>query len=351
LSQSADAGTSSSGPYQVSPNVDSLTVAIPATQVDFLEPYIAQGAGIFTKNKLNVHTLDNAGPNTLTDVVSGQADLANYTGPPALQAAAQGKQTSIIYGLALDPGAALITPSSITSLTQLQALKHCTIGANAQGSQGYAYATIYKKELNLNCDIVAASQPALQLGGLTGGTYQAVVTTTSTAVAGTANGDHILIDPTKPAEVQKYGKRPNQSGVLFGVTADLQSKRSAVVKYIRSMGEALKLFETSSNAQVATWLKDGDPGFAATPEATLEQQIQAVRPYHGPVIVGKIGDGTKGTIDDEPGFIGPGAWIVMLNMYTNYGLQDFDPTAAVNSYSQRVDMSYYDEAFSNSGGS
>jgi hypothetical protein len=323
-----------------------LTVAIPSSLVDFSDALIAQAAGLFAKHNLTVKILTNAGSNTLTDVVSGQADLAQYTASAALSAAEQGKSTTVIYGTERDPGAALDTSSGITSLAQLQSEKHCSIASNAQGSQGYAYATIYINKLGLkNCSLMTAGLPALQLGGLKAGTYQAIVTTYQTGVQGVQDGGHMLIDPTNAADLAKYGEPDYLSGSLFGITSTLASERPAIVRYLQAIGDAVKLFESSSDAEVATLLKQADPDFAATPEATLEAQIKSIRPYKGAGLTGKIGDGMTGTLNNQPGFIGSNAWQIVLREYGQYGLSGFVQNAAVNSYAQRVDMSYYDEAF------
>jgi hypothetical protein len=342
-------GSTPSGPSSGSADASqhaTLTVVIPSSLVDFSEPLIAQAAGLFAKHNLTVKILTNAGSNTLTDVVSGQADLAQYTASAALSAAEQGKSTTVIYGTERDPSAALVTSSGITSLAQLQAEGHCSIASNAQGSQGYAYASIYKKKLGLNnCSLMTAGLPALQLGGLKAGTYQAIVTTYQTGVQGVQAGGHMLIDPTNAADLAKYGEPDYLSGSLFGITSTLASERPAIVRYLQAIGDAITLFESSSDAEVATLLKKADPDFAATPEATLEAQIQSIRPYKGAGLTGKIGDRMTGTLNNQPGFIGPKAWQNAMSEYSQYGLSGFVPTAAVNSYAQRVDMSYYDEAF------
>lgn len=351
-SSTASTGTSASAPTSSATSGASgaaqtynLTLALPATIVDFSVPYLAQYEGIFKKYGLNVNILNNAGADTLTDVISGQADIAQYSMASALVAASEGKPTTMVYGTERDPGTALITGPSISSIAQLQSVKNCTIATLSAPSQAYSYAVTYEKKLNLNCHIVASNEPNLQLGGLKSGSYTAVVAVYQTGVLGVSQGDHMLIDPTNKAQRAKYGEPNYLSNAVFGVTSTLQAKKPAIVRYIQAYGDAIKLFDGSSNAQVAAMLKKANSVFAAEPTTELEQQIAALRPYVGSGIVGDMGDGLTGTIDNQPGFIGPKSWQTVLNIYSLYGLTGYSPSAPSNSYAERVDMSYYDAAF------
>jgi len=325
-SPSVSGGSGSSAP------VPPLTVAVPSPLVDFMQIYIAKAAGYFDKEGVSVSIIDNTGANTLNMLIAGQSDLDMYTAPVALKGAEQGKPTTIIYAVERDPGAALIGSGNVTSIAQLQAMSSCRLAAGAQGSQGYAYGVIYLKKLSLKCDQVVAATAGLILAGLKSGSYQAAVTTYNNALLAVQNGDHMLINPLDPNDAKKYSVQPYPTATFFGLPDNLKAKKESVVRFLRAINDANVLIHKGGNLQELTNLMLSIDAFKPTPADVMQQQIQSIIPFIG------AGMGSK------PGYIPQDLWNNALQQYTVWGLDGFDPGAAVNSYKQRVDMSYYDAA-------
>ena len=317
-----------------SSTVAPITIAVSGPYVDFSDVFIAQAAGLFKKAGVSVKLIEDTGANTLDDVVSGTADIGVYTAPIALEAAEQGKPISVIYAVERDPGAALLTESSINSIAALKAKSGCRIAVSTSGSQGYAYGGIYKSKLGLsNCQLVQVSLPSLALGGLKSGSYNAMVTTYSNGELGVSQGDHMIINPLSKAERAKYAVPPYPTAVLFGPTADLKSKSSAVTRVLQAVDEAASMEGTISNAKWGDYLKAASPGdFKTVQPSLLTSEIQAIRPFIGP--------GTVPTMTPQLGYISPQLWKTALNEYKKWGITGFSPTASVNSYKERVDMTY-----------
>jgi ABC-type nitrate/sulfonate/bicarbonate transport system substrate-binding protein len=334
---SGSANSSSSSGAASSTTVPSIKIAVAGGFVDFSDIFLAQAEGLFAKHGVNVTLQQDTGSNTLNYVVSQQVDMAIYTAPIALQAAEEGKPTTIFYAVERDPGAAFLTGSSIKTVAQMKSVSNCRIAVATTGSQGYAYGSIYKKALGLNnCSLIQTSLPALELGGLKSGSYNAAVTTYQVGLQGVSQGDHMLVNPLDTAERAQYPVPPYPTAVLFGLQSNLTAKKAAIVRVLAAVNDAVNLEKTMTNQQWAQALQQVSGDFKAVSLPALESEVQTIRPF--------IGDGTVGTMTDKAGYISSALWSTALEQYQNWGLQGFDPSAASVSYSTRIDMSYLSQA-------
>jgi ABC-type nitrate/sulfonate/bicarbonate transport system substrate-binding protein len=333
---SSSSSPSSSGTTSSS-TVPSIKIAVAGGFVDFSDIFLAEAEGLFAKHGVNVTLQQDTGSNTLNYVVSQQVDMAIYTAPIALQAAEEGKPTTIVYAVERDPGAAFLTGPSIKTVAQLKSTSNCRISVSTTGSQGYAYGSIYKQALGLNnCSLIQTSLPALQLGGLKSGSYSAAVTTYQVGLQGASQGDNMLVNPLNTADRAKYAVPPYPTAVLFGLQSNLAAKKAAIVRVLAAVNDAVKLEKTMTNQQWAEALQKVSGDFKAVSLSALESEVQSIRPF--------IGDGTVGTMTDKPGYISSALWSTALKQYQDWGLQGFDPSATSVSYSQRIDMSYLSQA-------
>jgi len=307
---------------------------------DFAPLYVAVAEGYFTQSNVKVDLIPNALANTLPYLTSGRADLAMYSATIALAAAQSGKATSIVLLTERQPGFALVGSKNITSLEQLQAKSSCRYAVPQAGTSGYGVGATLEKTLGLKCTQVVQPDPTVMTAGLTSGSVDAGVLLATNADKAVGQGAHILIDPRKQADRDKYFTAETPTATVFGVTDVLKQKKDAVVSFIKGMNLAVKWIDAHSDEEVVADLLKADKSFATTPTATLVANFgSSQRPYLAKGLVGPI-------LGDKVGYISESAWNSALQTYKVYGLTNFDPSAAVNSYAERVDMSYYNAATS-----
>jgi NitT/TauT family transport system substrate-binding protein len=314
----------------------SITVADPSPIVDFAPLYIAQQQGLFKKEGVDVKILTGPVTNTVSFVVSGQADLAMFTPAVALQTAAKGEDVKAIYGGAALPNGALMSSPKIKTIADAQKLGSCKLATASPGSLTYANAVAYKKALGLKCDLaIVPTIPALA-AGVQSGQYQLATGVLTTALQVQKAGGHLLLDPRTAAFKAKYEPKPQYpETVLFGVGKHLSQNREAIVRFLKAFHEAeAALAGGQTSDQLAKSLLQ-DPVFKGQAASLLTTNLSFLKSYFN----AGFGGG--------PGFIGPGAWSTMLQALSGWSLPNYDPSAGTNAYDQRVDMSYYNAAVGN----
>jgi ABC-type nitrate/sulfonate/bicarbonate transport system substrate-binding protein len=334
----AACGSNSSGNSSGSSGPVKLTIAVAATVGDFAPLYVAESQGYFAKNGVDLTVIPNALANTLPYLTSGRADLAMYSATIALSAAEQGKATSIVLLTERQPGFALVGSKNTTSLSQLKSESNCRYGVPQQGTSGYGVAATLFASLGLHCQFVITPDPATMVAEIDSGSMNAGVLLASNADQAKSQGASILIDPRNAADRQKYFTEETPTASVFGVTANLHKKRQGVVGFIKAMNDACVYIDSHSDAEVVADLIKADSSFATTPTPTLITNFaSSQRPYMCQGLVGPV-------LGDRIGYISNSAWNTALQTYKAYGITGFDTSAAVNSYSERVDMSYYNSA-------
>lgn len=156
--------------------------------------YMAQDEGIFAKNGLQIDdTLisnPDAGPAAL---VSGQIDVANDGGPPALTAAAAGADLVMVTVTTPIWDFVLMAPNSIQSIEDL---KGKVVGFASPGSPSdlAARGALQKHGLNPDTDVTMfnVGAPANRGPALVGGSVQAVTVTPPDDLVLEAQGFHVI---------------------------------------------------------------------------------------------------------------------------------------------------------------
>jgi hypothetical protein len=274
-----------------------------------------------------------------------------YATTAALTLNAKGQKVTAIYGFELDPGSALVGGKKVTTLAQLQAMKKCTIATGPQGSQGYGYATTYKKQLGLKCDLAQSPSQDVQLARVASGNAQATVTNYTGALNTIrSSGGHMLVNPLEKGYREKFQLPPEYlTGVIFGKADNVKSKGPALVKFLQGLNDAAKI-QTPENAERVAAADAKFEMFKATPPDALLEQVKAILPYNGAAAnplkpPAGATEQEKAKIDYLPGYITPASWTDGLNAFVTYGLTGYDPKAPAVSFDSIVDMSYLTEAF------
>jgi ABC-type nitrate/sulfonate/bicarbonate transport system substrate-binding protein len=318
-----------------------LNIVFSTNVTDYAQWVIAKDLGFYDTEGVNVNDSFNAGSNTINLVVSGQADLATYTGAGAAQVALQGKPVSGIMSSEVNPGAALSTAPGITSLADLKNATNCRWAVAAAGSQAYWQALVYQRELGLanKCTLVQLATTPLQIQGIVSGAYQAAVTGLTSVIPFVSQGVHILINPVSPSYLSTYGRDLYQAGLIWGLKDNLQSKSAAVVAYIRGSFDASQYLWTHNDKQVAEQLLK-NPLYAGN---TLDQMVAFVA-YNRPFI-GNNTSRSKGGSLSKPNYMSAADWKQAMTVFGQFGLSGFDTSSSSVQYPAIIDMSYWNKAF------
>jgi hypothetical protein len=343
------AGTGSAT-RQTSKN-DSLTIAISAPNTNFAPVFVAKAAGLFSKYGLDVNIMENTGASTLNLIVSGQADLTLFTPPNEILLALQGQPTTLIMNGLRDSGSALISNSSITSLSQIKGLgSSCSIATTAPGTQGYGYATQYTKIPSLGmsqCQVSGASSNAIAFARLTSNQSQLAVLPLSYAIT-VVNpvGAHILISPNVPSYRKTYDLPNFMSSGYWGLSSNINSKPDVMVRFIKAIIDANKLLVPANLTKLATYLQ-GFSSFNTLSIPTLRTSLQFIISYMGPGSSYASKADMKlypNRLSTNPGYVPKSIWDESLKQWAKWGVANFDPTAPASQYGQRVNMLYLSKA-------
>lgn len=329
-SSSSSTSSSATGNAGTQPVHATLKVALPGGGPVTTPIYLADAKGLFQKEGLKVDISDGNGSNTPVLVVSGQADIGMLGTVAPLIVASKGKSTTIIYNQVGNAnGGVVAAPPSVHSLEDLKSVKNCKIATLAPGSSTYGWAQVLVTDLGLPCEVVPYSTVPVALGSVLAGRANAMVAALQPIETAVTSGKlHLLVDTRKPADREKYygSSASVPEGTLFGLTDNFKSKAPAIAAFLKAVNEALQLMPTLSTNELAAILRKY-PAFASLPRSVLNQSIIDSLPYVAP----------------NAGYISQQNWADGLKVYSKWGVKGFDASAPVNSYAQRIDMSYYDD--------
>lgn len=302
-----------------------LNIVIPTVNPQFSEPYVAYVLGYFTDAGVQVKITDGVGGNMLPLVVSGQEDLAwSGTGqslPPVLQ----GKATSIVWNYAGGGAGGYMVARSgigIKSPADCAGRRVVTLGGGGS-TQGHSF--YYQKKLGVQWSVVQVASFNLVQADLASASADCAVGAKSWFEPGLANGSLItLIDPAKKADSQKYEGAFFSESSVYGMTANLKTKRESVVRFLSAVKRADTYLHTASVSQVVSDLLKY-PSFAGQSSASLTQSFKDFIPL----------------MDPNKGFISSEEWQRTLQRLAFFSIQGFSPDDPALSYAKVVDMSYW----------
>jgi ABC-type nitrate/sulfonate/bicarbonate transport system substrate-binding protein len=334
-SSSTSSKPSNSSKASKSPSTPTLNVAIASNTTLYGPVWVAAAKGLFAKDGVNVHLLTNTEAGTASLLTSGRADIAMFTTAFPLELAREGQNAVIIYNTTNTVVPAVITPPSIKSLAQLQSLSSCRMNTPTVGSVFYGTALAFKSYYHIKCSIVPLSSVSVQVPGVTSGQYQASLVIADAAepavLAGKAN---LIVNPLHLTASERTAFEPRGSYpslVAFGIKSNLDAKRVAVTRFVKALYQAGALIDSYSSSALGTMtvnqLSSDLPGLT-----------QKSATYSWDASKQSIPQGTS------RGFISASLWQKTLKGVGTWGISNFTPSSATNSYAKRVDMSFYNAA-------
>lgn len=306
-----------------------LSFGVAGLSAEQTPAWVALAAGYFDEVGLPVDlTVDGA--NLATNVASGRTDLGGSGIGAALAITNQGRDTSIVYWWA-GRGAAgfLVGP------TEAGGPEDCeTVATYPEGTSAFGWAQRYNAELGLDWSIVVSPDVPTQTAGLRSGQYDCAVSSITPYISSIEDGSiRILIDPRDPADLP-----PSLTDFLvveaavFGLTDNLEDKRSEVTAFLQGLNRAVELMDNSSAEEIADLLltsPETSDDWSALDRDTLirslEESSQSIVPNNGEI--------PEDIWAEE-----------QLDFYVSAGLPFIDPSDEQWSYGQRVDMSFLEAA-------
>jgi len=277
-----------------------LNVAVFAANAAFAHVYLAESEGYFKREGVDVTLQSNTGSNTLNVVVSGQADLGMIGIGAPLLAAKSGKPTSIIFAhIGNANGGTVVARSGISSLAGMM-----NFGATGLGSSSYGFCNHYKQAGHAKWNVVVMQDIPTLLAALVSGRIDGACNNVANfRPLINSKAVSILIDTRDPEARKKYVGNDFPEAAAFGITANLQDKRQAMVAFMRAVGSAEKFLRSHSPQAVAQAMHKLQ-AFASIPVENVETQVRDSMPYFSP----------------NGGYIDAAVWKFALSQYNTWGL-------------------------------
>ncbi len=319
----ASCGGGASSTAQATPQArQSLKLVTGAVATNHAIAWIALEGGYFARNGLDV-SLRSVGGNVVTSLVSGQADigLSGWGGP--MTPARDGNETSLFY---VDVGA--LASGFAVGLPKVQSIKDCTrMSVFPMGSSTYAYAVIEKRLYGAHYDIVPMDVPTQQ-AALASGSVDCGISGLGTFVGLLDAGKvHLLVDTRDISSLPKDFPATGSSGGFWGIKSNLQSKRDAIVRFVRALDQAWIAMQKMSPQEAAALLRKS-ADYQPIDVAQLAKQYELDRPFFMPA----------------NGYLSPTTWEPTRQLLIDGGFTFMNATDPKWSYERRVDMSYYETA-------
>lgn len=330
---STQSASGASGGYVVPGTTQKLTITYPGYSTSAMLTYVAAKEGFFQQSGVDVSIKDGLGATANTLVLGGQADLVG-AGPigTALATAEKGRDTSIVSAeVGGGQGGYVVgNPKTAPTLAALQGLPHCTLNTYLVGSPVYGWTEKLKSKLGLKCEIVPYSDVPSELAAVIAGRADAAVASYSTLAKAISSNQVVTILDTRDKETSvKYYGPTTLEGVDWGVTSNLKAKPQAVTAYLHGIALAFAWVKSHTDSDVSDVLHTF-AGFSTQAVDALVPQVAAARQY--------FFTGTPfGSITEQQ-------WAEALTLVSQEGLPSFDPSAAINSYANRVDLTYLQAA-------
>ena len=322
------------GGSTVASETGNLTVATSSASTIGTELYLANDLGYAKKYGVQL-TITNAGALGPTQAAAGKVDLAQFGASAPLAPTNQGRQMSIVYGLAnsVTRGITVATDSPIKAgktedvLMQLSGKTLVTQGTVGSGIGNATMVSAWiaehggKKPRIVSVDAAdgisaqlisgqadgAVMLPDYVAGGLSAGKLKMIVPNTDPVMTQITGGDYPAV-------------------TLFGLSSNLKKKAKAVSALIAALRDAHAYVKTHSTDEIAAVLAK-DPAFAGQAIDSIKTTLQYDPPFLSPA---------DGHIDED-------AWKMTLAAMSNWGT-GLDLTASKFDYAHMIDMTYWNDA-------
>ena len=325
----AACGSSSSGKSATSSTPLSLRIALTTADPAYSLVFVGQLGGFFQKHNLDLTIDTSTSIIPQVELTAGQVDLASLGVQSALALSNKGQDTRVVYWLdGAGTSGFVMAKNGITSLTQCK-----TVEAFPPGTSVNGWANLWKNLYHADYSIQTSSSLAVEENAPLTGTADCTVNTYGQLAPIVAKGrGTIIVNPGKPktlpAGVSQY---QNLDASIFGLSADLNQHRPAVVAFVQGMQDALSYMHKTSPEKIVALLMKSTfwQTVFGQDQAVLAQALAGQLPLIG---------------GPQEGFVSAANWSKVLAFSQVAGLSFIDPTSPKWAYNQQVDMSFWKAA-------
>lgn len=298
--------------------LEKLTVLSGGNVTPAAPAFLAETLGFARAEGLD-YSVKTVFANVLNLVVAGDGDLGNIGVSTALVPVREGKETSIVYAISSGLGTGFLVASP-----KVKSISDCTrLSTSRAGSAVFSTAMAYKTLTGAKFNILEIGDPNQIVPSVLSGGSDCAIQALALLQSGLDNGLHLVVDPRKPATIPAGTVQDTVSTGLWGMKENLQKKRSAMEKFMRSMKRVEQFIKTRPASEVAAALVK-HPDFKTFKVEDITKQVELEKLFWFP----------------DSGYVRSSAWPVSLKFF-QYGLPFVDAGNKLYSWDARVDMSYW----------
>jgi len=255
-----------------------VVMAMPTTTLTFSVSSIAEDAGLYKKEGINIQQRVLVGVASINAVIGGAADFTIGTAPVFLRANAQGQKLLAIANLIDKPMVEIVlrkdvyervgVNSSMTLAERAKRLKGLTIAIQGVGSIVHAWERFVAARggLDPENDVrIAPMEPSAMLAALETKAIDGYTTSMPFTTQGIMKGEAVML--ASAAQNDAPDLIPFAYGLLIAKPETCQTNREKCARVVRALAAATKLIREEPDKALETVrprFKDVDPALLAS---------------------------------------------------------------------------------------
>jgi NitT/TauT family transport system substrate-binding protein len=262
-----------------------VIIALPSPTLTFSSPFLAEDAGLYKKEGLNVSHRMLVGVAAVNAVIAGSADFTVSTGPVFLRAAAQGQRLLGIANLIDKPLVEMVLRKDVYEALKIndgmslkeraKLLKDKTIAIQGVGSIIHAWERVVAARggLDPENDVrIAPMDPPAMAGAMQTKAVDGFATSLPFTTEAVVNGTGMMF--ASAAQGAAPDLIPFPYGLIMGKPETCQTNREKCVRVVRALAAANKMIHDEPDKALAILsnrFKQMDPTVLATAWKTVSQ--------------------------------------------------------------------------------
>jgi NitT/TauT family transport system substrate-binding protein len=262
-----------------------IIIALPAPTLTFSAPFLAEDAGLYKKEGLNVSHRMLVGVAAVNAVISGSADFTISTGPVFLRAAAQGQRLLAVANLIDRPLVEMVLRKDVYESLKIndgmslaeraRLLKGKTIAIQGVGSIIHAWERVVAARGGLDPEndvVIAPMDPPAMLGALQTKAVDGFATSLPFTTEAVVKGSAIMF--ASAAQGAAPDLIPFPYGLVMTKPETCQTAREKCARVVRALAAANRMIHDEPEKALAILsarFKQMDPALLATAWKTVSR--------------------------------------------------------------------------------
>jgi NitT/TauT family transport system substrate-binding protein len=262
-----------------------IIIALPSPTLTFSAPFLAEDAGLYKSEGLNVSHRMLVGVAAVNAVISGSADFTVSTGPVFLRAAAQGQRLLAVANLIDKPLVEMVLRKDVYEALKIndgmslaeraRLLKGKTIAIQGVGSIIHAWERVVAARGGLDPEndvVIAPMDPPAMLGALQTKAVDGFATSLPFTTEAIVNGAAIMF--ASAAQGAAPDLIPFPYGLVMTKPETCATKAEKCARVVRALAAANRMIHDEPDKALgilSNRFKQMDPGLLATAWKTVSQ--------------------------------------------------------------------------------